>query len=101
MDFLHGWLARRAAPHYRRWLLRPPRNVGSIFASIIVAADAICAARCNERILVRRRVEGHLSDSLVGLSASSAYRFGALRVRPYGVPPKKDDRYPRPQMPTR
>ena len=68
------------------------------FVSVIVTADATYAARCDERISVRRRVEGQLSDSLVGLSASSSYRFSAPRVRPYRVPPKKMHRYPRPQV---
>ena len=68
------------------------------FVSVIVTADATYAARCDERISVRRRVEGHFSDSLVGLSASSSYRLSALRVRPHRLPPKKMHRYPRPQV---
>ena len=68
------------------------------FVSVIGTADATYAARCNERLSVRRRVEGQLSDSLVGLSASLSYRLSALRVRPLRVPPKKMHRYPRVQV---
>ena len=58
----------------------------SVRASAIIFLQVYCSCRCHLGcpFATSGSVEGQLSDSLVGLSASSAYRFSALRVRPYG-----------------
>jgi len=59
-----------------------------IFASYVVAEATLGCP-----FATSGSVEGQLSDSLVRLSASSAYRFSALRVRPYGSATQEEHRY--------
>jgi hypothetical protein len=89
MDFLPGWLARRAAAQWKLWLLRHPRKRRFNFYKHYCSCQCHCAARYSERVSVRHRVEAALGEPrrlvrefIISVSgtARKAERSTALKV---------------------